>query len=243
MTSAPLTPLPTRLMRSPSKAALSCSIEVDLRALAQLVGGFLLQLALHVLQLGLQLLLVLKGFGTFGEHGSILLALQVLGLAQQALLHLGHALLDRRLLGFLQRRHLLLDVDPCQLRLRQARLDFGELGQRSLLGLRLDGLPLGGDALVGGRIRLGLGLLEGGRLLLAEPRLDLAGDVLGDRLIAGGAAVAGGVRVRLDLLAARRLRTGSWLPTLRKFADRLTNPLHSASRPEHSYSLCSIYVL
>jgi hypothetical protein len=51
-------------------------------------------------------------------------------------------------------------------------------------------LALGGDALAGSRLGLGLGLLEGGRLLLALAGLDLAGDVLGDRLIAGGAALA-----------------------------------------------------
>ena len=133
------------------------------------MGGLLLELALHVLQLGLQLLLVLEGLGALGEHGGVLLALQVLGLAQQALLNLGHALVDRGLLGLLQRRHLLLDVDSRQVRLRQARLDVGQLGQRGLLGLRQDGLPLGGQALAGGGLRLGLGLLEGGGLLLAQP--------------------------------------------------------------------------
>ncbi len=211
MTSAPLTPLPTRWMRSPSKAAFELLEEVDLGALAQLVGG-LASRASAACPASLAAVCELEDLVPSRRARGFLLALQVLGLAQQALLGLGHALLDRRLLvsfsAVICCSTLSLASSACA---RRAWMSVS-FGERSLLGLRLDGLPLGGNAFAGGGIRLGLGLLEGGRLLLAQPRLDLAGDVLGDRLVAGGAAVAGGVRMRLDLLAARRLEQAHGYP-------------------------------
>ena len=77
--------------------------QVDLGAFAQLVGGLALELALHVGELRGQL----QHLGLLGQDGAVLLPLQVLLLALHGLQRLGHALLHRRLLLRLQRRHLL----------------------------------------------------------------------------------------------------------------------------------------
>ena len=179
--------------------------QIDLRAFAELVRRFLLELALQVLQLALQLLLVLERLGALGEDGGILLALQVLGLALQALLDLGDALRDSRLLRRLQRRDLALRGGARLLHLGKLGLELGEPGRRRRLGRELGFRTRRLDLLLGGRHRLGAGLLQRGLVLLAPLGLDPAHDVLRDRLLAQGTVVAHGMHVRLRRLAVGRL--------------------------------------
>jgi hypothetical protein len=159
-----------------------------------------LELALHVLQFRLQL----EHLGLLGQDGALLLAFEVLFLPLQAIAHFGHPAVDHGLLLGLERQHLLLDRATHLLFLGQLRLELGSPRPQHerclpclLARYRQVLLCRGGG--------LGARVPQQGLLLLAVSRLDPAQDLLADRLLTQGAALATRMSVRFNRLLAGRL--------------------------------------
>ena len=179
--------------------------QIDLRAFAELVRRFLLELALQVLQLALQLLLVLERLGALGEDGGVLLPLQVLGLALQAHLNLGDALRDSRLLRRLQGCDLALRGGARLLHLGKLGLELGEPGRRRRLGRELGFRTCRLDLLLGCGDRLGAPACST-RPDTARAAWSRSGARRPARSAARtGTVVAHGMHVRLCRLAVGRL--------------------------------------
>src|SRR5262249_10106099 len=135
----------------------------------------------------------------------------------------GHGLLGCRGLG---------GAGP--LGLGEARLKLGKPDRRGGLGLDPGLFARRDHGLLGGNGHLGAGLGAGCLLLLAHPRLDAAGDVLRDRLLAQRAELALGMCVSFWLaieLEQRHWRRSPYSTALR--ISKLSR-LRAASRTRFS---------